>query len=455
MARQPHVMVIPHAAQGHVAPLMKLSLQIAAHGVKVTFVNTEFIHEKVMASLPAKAEQQSPISLVSIPDGLEPEDDRQDFVKLTESMLRVMPGHLRNLIENINRSNVAEEITWVLADMAAGWALEVAKKMRIKRAAVLLSSPASMALALYVPQLIEAGIIDTDGTLIKDEPITLSEDIPAWSSSELSWSCCDPVMQKLLFAYVSTALRTCKFSDQILCNTFYELDSSAMKLIPKIIPIGPFTACNNFEAFSGNFWPEDSTCLNWLDKQTPGSVIYVALGSTTILSPQQVDELALGLELTGLPFLWVVRSNLTDGSTVKFPEGFINRVAGRGKLVEWAPQEKVLAHHSIACFLSHCGWNSTLEGLSTGIPFLCWPYFADQFHNRSYICDVWKIGLALAKDENGVITRNEMSTKIKILLSSDGIKANALHLKEVARKSVSERGSSFKNFKSFIEQIQH
>ncbi|EOY22025.1 PREDICTED: UDP-glycosyltransferase 83A1 [Theobroma cacao] len=453
MARQPHVMVIPHAAQGHVAPLMKLSLQIAAHGVKVTFVNTEFIHEKVKASLPAKAEQQSLINLVSIPDGLEPEDDRQDFVKLTESMLRVMPGHLRNLIENINRSNVTEQITWVIADMAAGWALEVAKKMGIKRAAVLLSSPASMALALHVPRLIEAGIIDTDGTLIKDEPITLSEDIPAWNSSELSWSCCDPVLQKLLFAYICTALRTCKFADQILCNTFYELDSSAMKLIPKIIPIGPFIACNNFEAFSGNFWPEDSTCLSWLDKQTPGSVIYVALGSTTILSPQQVDELALGLELTGLPFLWVVRSNLTDGSTVKFPEGFINRVAGRGKIVGWAPQEKVLAHRSIACFLSHCGWNSTLEGLSTGIPFLCWPYFADQFHNRSYICDLWKIGLALAKDENGIITRNEMSTKIKILLSSDGIKANALHLKEVARKSVSERGSSFKNFKSFIEQI--
>ncbi|KAK6261712.1 hypothetical protein QUC31_007528 [Theobroma cacao] len=163
MARQPHVMVIPHAAQGHVAPLMKLSLQIAAHGVKVTFVNTEFIHEKVKASLPAKAEQQSLINLVSIPDGLEPEDDRQDFVKLTESMLRVMPGHLRNLIENINRSNVTEQITWVIADMAAGWALEVAKKMGIKRAAVLLSSPASMALALHVPRLIEAGIIDTDG----------------------------------------------------------------------------------------------------------------------------------------------------------------------------------------------------------------------------------------------------------------------------------------------------
>ncbi|XWS60465.1 hypothetical protein CRYUN_Cryun07bG0038700 [Craigia yunnanensis] len=163
MARQPHVIVIPHAAQGHVAPLMKLSLQIAAHGVKVTFVNTEFIHEKVMASLPEIfEEEQRLIRLVSIPDGLKPEDDRQDFVKLTESILRVMPGNLRNLIENINRSYVDEQIACVIADTAAGWALEVASKMGIKRVAVLLSGPASMALTLHVPQLIEAGITDTD-----------------------------------------------------------------------------------------------------------------------------------------------------------------------------------------------------------------------------------------------------------------------------------------------------
>ncbi|TYJ05906.1 hypothetical protein E1A91_A12G196100v1 [Gossypium mustelinum] len=456
--RRGHVIVIPHAAQGHLAPLMKLSLQIAAHGVKVTLVNTEFIHEKVMASLPAKdleEDQKPPISLVSIPDGLEPDDDRRDYVKMTESMRRVMPGHFMKLIENINsRSNGDEKISCVLADTAAGWALEVAEKMGIKRAAVLLSGPASMALALHVPKLVEAGILDSDGTLKTDEPITLSEDIPSWSSGELSWSCSDdPVMQKLLFAYVSTAAKTFKFAEQILCNSFHELDPSAMKLIPKALPIGPFSTTNHFETFAGNLWPEDSTCLNWLDKQTPGSVIYIALGSTTMLSPNQVGELALGLELTTLPFLWVVRSNMTDGSTAEFPKGFMEKVADRAKLVQWAPQEKVLAHPSVSCFVSHCGWNSTLEGLTMGVPFLCWPYFADQFHNRTYICDVWKIGLGLEKDENGIITRNELSSKINTLLSSDEIKANSFQLKGVARKSVAEGGSSFKNFKGFIDQI--
>ncbi|XVF08997.1 hypothetical protein REPUB_Repub07fG0052200 [Reevesia pubescens] len=119
-----------------------------------------------------------------------------------------------------------------------------------------------------------------------------------------------------------------------------------------------------------------------------------------MLRPQQLDELALGLELSGHPFLWVVRSNLTKGSSTKFLEGFANRTADRGKIVEWAPQEEVLAHPSVACFVSHCGWNSTMEGLSMGLPFLCWPCFADQFQNRNYICDVWRIGLPLIHNES-------------------------------------------------------
>ena len=88
--RQPHVLVIPFLAQGHVAPLMKLSHKIVDHGIKVTFVNTEFIHAKVTASMAVKGEEKSPIRLVSIPNGLEPGDDRNDALKLTQSMLKVI-----------------------------------------------------------------------------------------------------------------------------------------------------------------------------------------------------------------------------------------------------------------------------------------------------------------------------------------------------------------------------
>ncbi|KAK9107262.1 hypothetical protein Syun_023273 [Stephania yunnanensis] len=98
------------------------------------------------------------------------------------------------------------------------------------------------------------------------------------------------------------------------------------------------------------------------------------------------------------------------------------RVASRGQIVGWAPQRDVLAHPSVSCFLSHYGWNSTIEGLSMGIPFLCWPYFADQFLNESYICVVSKVGLKLKATENGLISRYEIKTKVAMLLGDEQIK---------------------------------
>uniref|UniRef100_A0A2N9HIM4 Glycosyltransferase N-terminal domain-containing protein n=1 Tax=Fagus sylvatica TaxID=28930 RepID=A0A2N9HIM4_FAGSY len=389
---QPHVVVIPYPAQGHVAPLMKLSHLIVGHGIKVTFVTTEFIHAKLTASMPVNNEEKSPIRLVSIPDGLEPGDDRNDLTKLLESVVKFMPAHFKDLIEKINKSDDDDQISCVIADTAVGWALEVAEKMGIKRAAFFPAGPGNLALQLHIPKLIEDGIIDAKGTPVENNSIWLSKGIPAWS---------------ITLSHV------------------------------------------------GSFWSEDLTCLSWLDKQPVGSVIYVAFGSTSIHNQQQFEELAFGLELIGQPFLWVVRSDIINGPLSEFLDGFKTRIIDRGYIVEWACQEKVLAHPSTACFLSHCGWNSTLEGISMGVPFLCWPYFADQFHNKSYICDAWKVGLGLNPDENGLITRHEINTKIKTLLFDDGIKTNALKLKEMAKKSVTEGGSSFKNFKSFIEQIKH
>lgn len=100
---------------------------------------------------------------------------------------------------------------------------------------------------------------------------------------------------------------------------------------------------------------EDDSCLDWLSEQDASSVVYVAFESVTILDQRQFHELAHGGKLSGRPFLWVVRPNLVDGSRGGYPEGFPARVAGRGKMVSWAPQQKVLAHPSIACFMSHCG----------------------------------------------------------------------------------------------------
>jgi UDP:flavonoid glycosyltransferase YjiC (YdhE family) len=204
----------------------------------------------------------------------------------------------------------------------------------------------------------------------------------------------------------------------------------------------------------GYFWPEDSTCLKWLDQQPPKSVVYVAFGSFTVFDKTQFQELAQGLELSSGSFLWVVRPDITTETNDAYPEGFQERVATRGRMVGWAPQQKVLSHPSISCFLSHCGWNSTMEGVSNGVPFLCWPYFADQFLNETYICDVWKVGLKFDKNKCGIITREEIKNKVETVISDEKIKARAAELKRLAMQNVGEAGYSSENFKNFIEWIK-
>lgn len=230
-----------------------------------------------------------------------------------------------------------------------------------------------------------------------------------------------------------------KLADLTICNSAFELEPAAFSAIPEVLPIGPLSASSMPRNKAGNFWSEDSSCLSWLDQQPACSVIYVAFGSFTIFDQTQFQELALGLELTHRPFLWVVRPDITIDTQVGYPDGFQDRIGIRGKMVGWAPQEKVLRHLSVACFLSHCGWNSTTEGVSNGVPFLCWPYFADQLSNEPYICDVWNIGLGFEKDAGGIIRQDEIARKVELLFNGN-YKARAMELKLKVLTSVQQDG---------------
>lgn len=219
---------------------------------------------------------------------------------------------------------------------------------------------------------------------MKEQQIQLSPSMPKFSTMHFAWMCLpDLAMRKVIFESLIENNKSSELAEWLICNTSHELEPGALAFMPTCLPIGPLLASSRLGKPAGNFWPEDSTCLAWLDQQPTNSVIYVAFGSFTIFDAAQFQELALGLELTNRPFLWVVRQDTTQEIDEAYPLGFKERVMNRGKMVEWAPQQQVLSHPSIAIFLSHCGWNSTIEGISNGVPFLCWPYFADQFINQS------------------------------------------------------------------------
>ena len=147
--------------------------------------------------------------------------------------------------------------------------------------------------------------------------------------------------------------------------------------------VGPLLPESVWTGNKGN--SDGESCLRWLDGQAPASVVYVSFGTLSSLSRQQIHELARGLEASQQPFLWVVR--VVDGArfialdevqmdwiSEILPEGYESQIAGRGFLVRnWAPQLSILSHESTGGFVTHCGWNSTLESISTGVPMVVWP----------------------------------------------------------------------------------
>ncbi|KAL6553051.1 hypothetical protein OROGR_006893 [Orobanche gracilis] len=129
---KPHAIVIPYPAQGHVLPMMELSQCLVRHKIKVTFVNTEYNHERVVKSLSNSDDNtRQMVNMLSIRDGVEPWEDRNDLGKLTDAMTRVMPVELGALIEKLNGDG--DQVTCVIADGQFGWAYEVAERARIKK----------------------------------------------------------------------------------------------------------------------------------------------------------------------------------------------------------------------------------------------------------------------------------------------------------------------------------
>lgn len=249
-------------------------------------------------------------------------------------------------------------------------------------------------------------------------------------------------LNKILVRHIAQEMQTIKLGDWWLCNTTYDLEPAAFSISPRLLPIGPLMAS---EGNKSSLWQEDTTCLDWLDQQPPQSVLYVAFGSSAVIDQNQFKELALGLDFLNKPFLWVVSNDKKLNNA--YPDDFHG---SKGRIVGWAPQKKILNHPAIACFISHCGWNSTVEGVCGGVPFLCWPLVKDQFVNKSYICAVWKVGLGLDKGENGLISMGEIRKKVEQLHGDEGIKARSLKLKELTLNNTVEGGHSLKNLKNFI-----
>lgn len=263
--------------------------------------------------------------------------------------------------------------------------------------------------------------------------------------------------------FVITEIDRSSKAQAIIINTIDELEHKVLKALstisPPIFTVGPLhlmldQATNNpkMEWMSSSLLRQDSDCLKWLDTKQPGSVIYVNFGSITVLNADQLSEFARGLVDSEKNFLWIVRPDLVrEERTALVPE-YWKEAGDRGLVTGWCPQEEVFQHPAVGGFLTHCGWNSVMESLCSGVPMLCWPFFADQLINCRYVCDEWGVGMEIKSD----VRRDEVGFVVRELLEGEKgrmMKQKAMEWKRKAAEAIAPGGSSYLNLEKLVKEV--
>lgn len=200
------------------------------------------------------------------------------------------------------------------------------------------------------------------------------------------------------------------------------------------------------------FNPETNICLKWLDSKAKGSVVYVSFGSAASLTTTQYAEVAKALiTLTSKHFLWAVKPSEEN----KLPTNFKD-IGSLGIVVQWCPQLQVLAHEAVGCFVSHCGWNSTLEAICLGVPVVAMPQILDQVTNAHYVERVWKAGIRVESDEKGVCTSEEIRGCVDTIMDGERggeIRRNVCRWRALAKEAMEEGGSSNVCIDEFVAKL--
>ncbi|CAN6249688.1 unnamed protein product [Urochloa humidicola] len=208
-------------------------------------------------------------------------------------------------------------------------------------------------------------------------------------------------------------------------------------------------------------------CLDWLDKQPLASVLYVSFGSMSSLRVEQITELAAALRRSNQRFIWVLRdadrgnifADHEESRHAKLLAEFTKQVDERGLVITgWAPQLEILAHPATAAFMSHCGWNSTMESMSHGKPILAWPMHSDQPWDAVLVCEYLKSGFLVRPCEKHaeVIPAATIHQVIERMMASDegrAVQQRAKEVGEAVRASAAAGGSSRKDFEDLIAHI--
>ncbi|XP_059646801.1 UDP-glycosyltransferase 73E1-like [Cornus florida] len=473
-----HFVLLPHLAHGHLIPMIDMARLLAQHGVTVTIVTTPLNATRFRSNMDRAIESGLQIQLLQVPfpsteaglpEGCESMDNlpsRDSFKNLLVA-IRMLQSPIENLFNELQ-----PRISCIISDKNLPWTAETASKLCIPR---LVFDGTSCFSLLCTHNILNSRIhecaLESEAFVVPGLPDQI-ELTRAQLPNAVNMDNASDMRRKIREAELAAYW--------VVVNTFEELEPAYIEEFRKVRGckvwcIGPVSLCNkeNVDRIErGNKTSIDENQLvKWLDSKEPSSVVYTCLGSQSRLTAPQLIELGLGLEASKQPFIWVIRGGNKSQELEKWmsEEGFEERTKGRGLLIRgWAPQILILSHPSIGGFLTHCGWNSTLEGICAGVPMITWPLFAEQFYNEKFMVQVLRIGVRVGaefavkwgeEEKFGVLVKKE-EVKKAIQQVMDGgeegqeRRKRARELGKMANRALEEGGSSYLNMALLIKDIR-
>ncbi|MED6131834.1 hypothetical protein PIB30_013564 [Stylosanthes scabra] len=434
-----HIVIFPWLAFGHIIPNLELAKLIAQKGHKVSFVSTTRNIERLPKPPPNSSSSlityvKLPLPKVeNLPENAEATTDvPYDVVQYLKKAYDALQHPFSNFLETSNAD-------WIFYDFAAYWVPSLASRFGIK----------TVFYSIFTPPFM--GFMGPASYMIHNDPIrTKPENFtvpPPWVpfSSTVAFRYFE--IMRIVDAVsdndsgtsdtyrLGASIDNC---DLVAIRGCTELEPEWFQVLKDIyrkpvLPVGqlPSTGFNGGDENENDTW---RWIKEWLDKQTHGRVVYVAFGSEAKPSQEEVNEIALGLEKSELPFFWVLRVRRGDSDTevLEVPEGFEERTKGRGVVwTSWAPQLKILSHRSVGGFLTHSGWTSVVEAVQNETPLVLLTFLADQGINAR-VLEERKMGYSVPRDNsNGFFTSDSVADSVRVVVVEDEGRVYRDTIKEV------------------------
>ncbi|XP_050377613.1 hydroquinone glucosyltransferase-like [Argentina anserina] len=448
-----HVAIVPTPGLGHLIPLLELAKQLVVHH---NFAVTFFIPNDGTNLAPQKKVLQAAPEAISA-NFLPPVsfDDLPSDTAMETKIALTLTRSLSAIRDSVKALAESTKLVALVVDLFGSDAFDVANEFNVLPFLFFPINAKSLWFVFELPNLDET---TTGEYRDMPEPVQLpgcvllhGRDFP------------DPVQDRSNEAYKAVVRISKKYTSAagILVNSFADLEQGAFKAfkeqgpglgLPPVYPVGPLIQGSTAEV-------GENECLSWLNAQPKGSVLFVSFGSGGTLTSEQMTELASGLEMSRVRFIWVVRSPheklknasyfgaQTSNDPLSFlPQGFLERTKDVGLVVtSWAPQVQILSHPSTGGFLTRCGWNSTLESIVHGVPLIAWPLYAEQKLNAVLLAEDIKVACRVKVNERGIVESRDIAKYAKELIEGDEgklLKKKIMELKEAAKVALSQDGSS-------------